>query len=98
MLIVLVLHALGAQRGDILRIALSQGMVLILSGIAIGAVLTIGLSRMLVGMIYKVTSYDPLVYTTAALLLAITGLISILGPARRAAGLDPTICLRDNSG
>jgi len=90
--------ALGAQRGDILRIALSQGMVLILSGIAIGAVLTIGLSRMLVGMIYKVTSYDPLVYTTAALLLAITGLISILGPARRAAGLDPTICLRDNSG
>jgi putative ABC transport system permease protein len=88
--------ALGAQKRDILRLVVSKGLVLILAGITAGAVAAVALSRLLVGMIYKVTPYDPSVFCAAGLLLVSIALISMLGPAWRAARLDPTVCLRDN--
>lgn len=89
--------ALGAKERDILRLVVSKGLVLIIVGITVGAVAAATLSRLLVGMIYKVTPYDPSVFCGAGLLLASIALISMFGPARRAARLDPTLCLRDKT-
>jgi len=92
--------ALGADRRDVLRMVLRQGMTLTLLGVALGLaaayVLTghlesrMGLSQML----YGVRLTDPLTYGSAALLLAVVALAACFIPARRATHVDPMIALR----
>ena len=86
--------ALGAQRGDILRLVLSQGMKMALSGVVIGLIAAAGLTRLLVGMLYGVSATDPLTFAAITLLLVAAALTASFIPARRATRVDPLIALR----
>jgi putative ABC transport system permease protein len=86
--------ALGAQRGNILRLLLGEGMRLAAIGIAIGLVAAVGATRLLAGLLFGVLPTDPPV------LLAVTGLIAAVTlaacsvPAWRAIRIDPMVALR----
>jgi putative ABC transport system permease protein len=86
--------ALGAQQGEILRMVLRTGFVLIASGIAIGLIASYGLTRFLASQIWGVSATDPWTFGAVVTLVVITGLTACLLPARRAAGVDPLVALR----
>jgi putative ABC transport system permease protein len=86
--------ALGAQRGEVLRTVLAQGLKLTLGGIALGLVAALGLSRLIGSLLYGVKASDPLTYAGVALLLVVVALLACWLPARRAANVDPMIALR----
>ena len=86
--------ALGAERMDILRLVLIQGLKLTLIGLAIGVTGAFGLTRFLSSLLYGVKPSDPLTYTTVLLLLASVALLANYIPARRATKVDPMVALR----
>jgi len=87
--------ALGAERGDIVRLVVFAGMRLALVGTLAGFLLAISLGRLIQAMLVGVKSTDPMTFTgTFALFLAIAALASWL-PARRAAGMDPKTALHE---
>lgn len=86
--------ALGAQRGAILKMILSQGAALTGMGIAIGLVSAVFLTRLLEKVVYGVTTSDPLTFVTVPLLLGTVALVAAFTPARRASRLDPIATLR----
>jgi putative ABC transport system permease protein len=86
--------ALGAERGDVLRLVLRQGMRLALIGLTAGLTGSLWLGRLLRGLLFGVTHSDPLVFSSAALLLAATSLAAVWIPARRATRVAPSAALR----
>src|SRR5208282_4010622 len=86
--------ALGAQRGDVLRLILGSGARLALIGIAIGIAAAFGLTRLMAGMLYGVTATDPLTFGVVALVLVLVALAACYIPARRAMRVDPLVALR----
>jgi len=86
--------ALGAQRRDIMRIVLRQGIRATLAGVAIGVVAGLLLTRLLSSLLYGVTPGDWLTFLSVALLLLGVSLASCLIPARRAMRVDPIVALR----
>jgi predicted permease len=87
--------ALGAQRNHILRMALSEGMRLVLFGLVAGVVGAAILTRFLRSLLFNVTSTDPLVFISIAALLAVVALLACYIPARRATRVDPLVALRE---
>ncbi len=87
--------ALGAQRRDILRMALSEGMTLVAVGLGSGLVGALILTRFLRSMLYAVSPNDPLTFAALPALLAAVALLACLVPARRATQTDPLVALRD---
>jgi putative ABC transport system permease protein len=87
--------ALGATRGDIIRLVLSSGMKLSVLGIAVGLVAAFFLARLVETLLFEVKSYDPIVFITAVSLLSAVAALSIYIPARRATRVDPLIALRN---
>ena len=86
--------AVGAQRGDILRLILQGGLKLVVIGIAAGLVGSVVLTGLLRSLLFGITSHDPLVFAgNAALLFAVAG-IACLIPAFRATRSDPMVVLR----
>ncbi|MGH7718491.1 MAG: ABC transporter permease [Gemmatimonadaceae bacterium] len=86
--------ALGAQRGDVLRAVLRQGVVLATIGIVAGLAGAFALTRFISSLLYGVSTIDPITFLgVPALLLAVALLASYL-PARRAARVDPVVTLR----
>ena len=86
--------ALGAQRGDVVRMVLRQGMALALAGVAIGLALAAGLSRLLGSLLFGIGAADPLTFGGAAALFCVIGLIACYVPARRATAVDAMEALR----
>jgi putative ABC transport system permease protein len=86
--------ALGAQQGEILRMVLQKGFVLLAAGIAIGLFASYGLTRFLASQIWGVSATDPWTFGAVVGLVVVTGLAACLLPARRAAGVDPLVALR----
>jgi putative ABC transport system permease protein len=86
--------ALGAQRADMLRMIFRQSFALVLSGVGIGIVISIGLTRLIASMLYDVRTTDVVTYGgVIGLLVAAAALASYL-PARRAMKVDPMVALR----
>jgi predicted permease len=86
--------ALGSSSRDVLRLIAGQGARLALIGVVIGVGGAIGATRLLEGLLYGVSGADPVALVAAAALLLGAALAASWAPARRAAGLNPMIALR----
>jgi putative ABC transport system permease protein len=86
--------ALGAQRGDVIRMVVAQAMGLVLVGEAIGLVGAVATTNVLSGMLFAVRAGDPATFATAGTVLILVAAIASYIPARRAAGGDPLHALR----
>jgi putative ABC transport system permease protein len=86
--------ALGAQRGQVLGMVLRQGAVLAGAGLGVGLLASLGLSRVMAGVLYGVSATDPAAFSVAPLTLAAAALLASWLPARRAARVDPMVALR----
>jgi len=86
--------ALGARRGDVLKLVLWQGLRLSGAGAAVGLVGAFAASRLMSGFIYGVTATDPLSYAASTLLAISVALLACYFPARRATRVDPLVALR----
>jgi putative ABC transport system permease protein len=86
--------ALGAQRGDVLRLIISKGMMLVAFGTAIGMVLALMVTRVLSSFMYNVSTRDPLTFMAIPAILAAVGMLACLLPALNAMKVDPVVALR----
>jgi putative ABC transport system permease protein len=86
--------ALGAQRADVFRLVLTQGMLLVLSGLVIGLLGALGAGRGLQSLLYGVGGFDAPALSFALFALALVALIACCLPARRATRVDPIVALR----
>jgi ABC-type antimicrobial peptide transport system permease subunit len=86
--------ALGAQRSDVLRLVVKQGLVLALIGAVAGIGVALGVTRYLKTMLYDVSAYDPITIVIVSALLVLVALAACLIPARRATNVDPMVALR----
>jgi putative ABC transport system permease protein len=86
--------ALGAQRGDVVRMVVGQAMTIAVVGIGIGLVAALGLTRLMESLLYEVRPNDPPTLATVAVTLAATALLACWVPAIKAALVDPAIALR----
>jgi len=86
--------ALGAQRGDVLRLVVGQGMGLAGAGVLLGFVASLGLTRLMRGLLFGVSASDPLTFVAVAVCLSGVALAASYLPARRAARVSPTVALR----
>ncbi len=87
-------QAIGAQRGDILRLVMGQALRLSLAGIAVGVLAAAGLTRLIAGMLYRTSATDPATYIGISLLFLAVALAASYLPARRATRIDPMAALR----
>ena len=86
--------ALGAQRRDILRMVLRQGIVATFAGVAIGIVAALALTRLLSSLLFGVTPGDWATFLSVAALLLVVAVVACSIPARRATRVDPIVALR----
>ncbi|MDQ3907960.1 MAG: ABC transporter permease [Acidobacteriota bacterium] len=86
--------ALGAQRGDVLRLIVRNGMALAAAGLALGLVGALACARLLGSLLFDVSASDPEVLGLITLLLALVSLAACVVPAYRASRVDPLIALR----
>jgi predicted permease len=87
--------ALGAQRLEVLRMILRQGLQIAAVGLVVGFIAVLVAGRALSSMLYQVTLFNPTTLLATSVVLAGTVLIATYLPARRAAQLDPMRTLRD---
>src|SRR4029077_1203919 len=85
--------ALGAQKSDVLRLVVRQGMMLAAIGVVIGLVVALGLTRVISNLLFGVGASDPTTFIVISLLLIAVAFVACYLPARRAAKLDPVIAL-----
>jgi len=86
--------ALGAARGDVLRLFVGQGMKLVLAGLAIGLVGSFALTRLMTSLLFGVKPTDSVTFISVAVALVAAALPACYLPARRAAKVDPLTALR----
>jgi putative ABC transport system permease protein len=88
--------ALGAGRGDILRLVFRQGLIPVAAGAVIGMALAAGAGRVIRGALYGVSGLDPLAFLGMLGLLLVAASLATLLPARRAIRVDPAVTLRSD--
>ena len=86
--------ALGAQTMDVLRLVVSQGMMPVLFGLAVGLAAALALGRLIAAQLYQVSAHSPVLLTGTIVILGAAALLACLFPARRASRLNPVIALR----
>jgi predicted permease len=85
---------LGAQRREMMKLVLGEGMLVIVIGLAIGLVGSLALTRFLASLLFGVSATDPLTFAGVVVSLAIVALVACYVPARRAMRVDPMVALR----
>jgi predicted permease len=88
--------ALGAQSRNIVRMVLRQGLLLAISGAAVGLVCALIVSHLMAGLLYGVRPTDPATFAGVAFLLICVALLACYIPARRAIRVDPLVALRQD--
>ena len=88
--------ALGATRSDILLLVLRQGMLIVAMGVLFGSLGAALVARLMNGMLYRVSTTDPVTYVGVSIVLGLVAVAACLIPARRAASVDPMQALRTN--
>ena len=86
--------ALGAQPGDILRLVVGHGLVLVSAGLVLGLCAAFGISRLLARLLFGISSTDPLTFAAVPLLLGSMAILASYLPALRATRIDPMTALR----
>lgn len=86
--------ALGAQRGDVMRLILGNGMAMVLAGVVIGLGVTAIFTRSISGLLYGIRNFDAISFFVSAIVLIVVALVACWLPARRAMRVDPIIALR----
>jgi predicted permease len=86
--------ALGASRGNVLRLILGQGARMAIFGVAAGLAVSLALARLLAGLLYGIKPTDPVTFVVVAVLLCSIALLACYLPARRATRVDPTVALK----
>jgi putative ABC transport system permease protein len=86
--------ALGAQRGDVMKLIVWKGMSLALVGVMAGLVAALALARLISGLLFGITATDPLTIAAFTALLALVAFLANYIPASRAARVDPMVALR----
>jgi putative ABC transport system permease protein len=86
--------ALGARRGEIVRMVLREGMVMAGGGVVVGVVAALGLTRLMQSLLYDVEPHDGPTFVWVVFTLTVTALAACFGPALRAALVDPMVALR----
>jgi ABC-type antimicrobial peptide transport system permease subunit len=88
--------ALGAQPRNLVSMIVREGGWITAGGVAIGIVATLIASRFVAKMLYGVAPSDPVTYVAVSGLLTAIALVAMVGPARRAARVDPAVTLRSD--
>jgi putative ABC transport system permease protein len=86
--------ALGAGRGEMMKMILGQGMRLVTAGVVLGLAAAFGLTRLLAGLLFGVKAGDPLTFAAVAIILTAVALLAAFVPAQRATRVDPILALR----
>jgi len=86
--------ALGAQRRDVFRLIVGQGVLLTVAGVVIGLGAAFGLTRLMSSLLFGVGSTDAATFTGVAALLMFVAGVACYVPARRAMNVDPIVALR----
>jgi putative ABC transport system permease protein len=85
---------LGAQRWNVLRLVIGDGMKLTFAGVLLGVVAALALTRTIKTLLFGVSATDPVTFISIAFLILLVALLACWVPARRATKVDPMIALR----
>jgi putative ABC transport system permease protein len=86
--------ALGAQRSDLLRMVLGQGVMLALAGVTAGIIAALAVGRLMSSLLFSVSAYDPATFVAVSAALLAVAAAACYFPVRRAMRVDPMIALR----
>jgi predicted permease len=86
--------ALGAQKPDVMQLVIGQGTALAITGIALGLVSALTITRLLTSLLFEVKPTDPLTFVSVTVAFCLIVLAACFVPARRATNVDPMIALR----
>jgi putative ABC transport system permease protein len=86
--------ALGADRHDLLRLVVREGMIVAAAGIVMGVLIAVAMGRALSALVFGISVWDPMTYAGVLIVLAAVSLIACLVPAFRASRVDPMAALR----
>jgi putative ABC transport system permease protein len=86
--------ALGASRGDVLRMIVGQGLLLAIVGAVLGVAAGFAITDLMRGLLFSVTPRDPTTFVVVPVLLVVVALLACYVPARRAMRVDPLVALR----
>ncbi len=86
--------ALGAQRRDVLRIVASEGMLVVAAGLLVGFVASLGVTRLMSTLLYRVASNDASTLVAVSVILTAVAMLASVVPVRRATKVDPMVALR----
>jgi putative ABC transport system permease protein len=88
--------ALGATRGQVLRLMLTEGLVIVAAGLGAGLIFAVWLAKSLTGLLHEVAPADPVALASVAALLLVTGIAAAYVPARRATRVSVLTALRED--